>query len=474
MQKKGGKKIKVLMAAAEAAPFAKAGGLADVVGSLPPALAKLGVDIRLILPLYGHINREKYKLKKIYADLEVPSGMAMMKINLWQGKLPGTSVLIYFIDCPAYFKYKGVYAPGDNSERFLFFSLAALYATPLLKFIPDIVHCQDSHTALIPDILKVTNLQYLQNIKTLYTIHNYRYQGKTRVITLRTGNLHKESLKALTKDAQDGDINFMAQGVLNADLVNTVSATYAREITTSAYGAGLEKIIRKRKKDLYGIVNGIDVEKFDPRTDKLIFKNFSVRSLEKKADNKMALQKKLGLKVDKDKALVGLVSRLVWQKGLDLITERFSKLHCQFVFLGTGQPEYEKHLKKLAKKFPQRFCARIEFDLKLAMEIYASSDIFLMPSRFEPCGLGQMIAMRYGTVPLARSTGGLADTIDKETGFLFKNVSRTEFYSCLRDALGVYYNYPDQWRQLQVNCMNRDFTWDRSAKEYLKLYRKML
>ncbi|MCK4540089.1 glycogen synthase, partial [Candidatus Parcubacteria bacterium] len=467
------KKIKVLMATAELAPFAKVGGLGDVTASLPLAIKKLGVDARVIMPLYGSVDRKKYKLKKIYSDLEIPSGRVMIKINIWQSFLPGSKVLVYFIDAPDYFKYGDVYAPGDNSERFLFFSYASLFCLPAIKFQPDIVHCHDSHTALIPDMLKVSNFEYLENIKTLYTIHNFRYQGKTRPLALRTGNLHKNSLKVLTRDVSNGDINFMVQGVLNADLINTVSPTYAREITTSAYGATLERIIKKRKDDLYGIINGIDMDFFNPAKDKYISENYSCRSVNKKIKNKLALQKRLGLSEDKDKAVVGLVSRLAWQKGIDLITDEFAKLNCQFVFLGTGDKKYEEHLIKFAKNNSKQISAQIKFEIKLAQEIYAGSDIFLMPSRFEPCGLGQMIAMRYGTIPVARATGGLVDTINEKNGFLFKNVDSEEFYNCLKGTLDIYYNKKDKWREIQKNGMMADFSWNRSAKEYLKLYKKL-
>ncbi len=486
------KKIKVLMLAAEVAPMAKVGGLADVVGSLPPAILKLGVDVRLIVPLYGSINKTKYQLKKIYSDLEIPSGRLLIKTNIWEAVLPKTKVKIYFIDAPDYFKYKDVYINGDNSERFLFFSLASLYALPAINFEPDIIHCHDSHTALVPDIIKSSNLEYIKNLKTLYTIHNFRYQGKTRTTVLSTANLNSKSLKSLEIDARDKDINFMAQGVLNADLVNTVSPSYAKEITTDAYGAGLERIIRKRKKDLYGIVNGIDTDFFNPSKDKYIEHNFSFKNLGGKTKNKLALQKELGLPEDESIPVVALITRLVWQKGLELITEKFAKLNCQFVFLGTGHEKYEKQLTKLAKKHPDKISTNILFNLKLAQKIYASSDIFLMPSRFEPCGLGQLIAMRYGSVPVVRQTGGLADTVipleykkdknknykfinSKEAlGFNFKNVDSTEFYKSLQNALTIYYHYPDAWKQMMKNGMTTDFSWDKSAKEYIKLYKKIM
>lgn len=468
------KKIKVLLAGAELAPLAKVGGLGDVMGSLPPALKKIGVDARVIMPLYGSIDKKKHGLKKIYSDLEVPSGLLMLKVNLWQAKLPGSTVVVYFVDCPQYFSYPGVYAPGDNSERFLFFSLAMLYALPLIGFKPDVLHLHDSHVALAANILKVSQFQFLQGIKTLFTIHNFNYQGKTKTQVLSTGNLSPQLLKTLSVDARDGDINFMVQGVLNADLINTVSPTYAREIMTSVYGAGLDNVIQKRKSDLYGILNGIDEKAYNPKTDRYIARNYSSKTLSKKTENKIALQKKLGLPQDPKKAIVGLVSRLVWQKGIDLVTDNFRHLNCQFVFLGTGQPEYEKHLKALAQKYPRQFSANIYFDIGLAQLIYAASDFFLMPSRFEPCGLGQMFAMRYGTLPIARTTGGLADTVDRETGFLFKNVSKSELYSTIKNALDLYYHQPEHFEQMQRQAMARDFSWNKSAKEYVGLYRKLI
>ncbi|MFH0891573.1 MAG: glycogen/starch synthase [Candidatus Falkowbacteria bacterium] len=471
--KKNGK-IRVLMAAAEVAPFVKVGGLGDVTGSLPVALKKIGIDARVIMPLYGSIDRKKFKLKKIYSGLEVPSGRLLIKINVWQAKIPGTAVIAYFIDAPEYFEYKDVYVPGDNSERFLFFSLAALYALPVLDFEPQIIHCHDSHVALIPDIIAVSNLEYLKNLKTLYTIHNFSYQGKTKPATLSVGNLNRQSTKCLSIDARDGDINFMVQGVLMADLVNTVAPTYAREITTSYYGASLENIIRRRKEDLYGILNGIDFKFFDPARDKYVKQKFSARSLDKKTANKLYLQKKLGLPVAKDIPLAGMVTRLAWQKGIELFTERFARLDCQYVFLGTGEEKYEKHLAALARKYPDRISANITFDIGLAQEIYAASDIFLMPSRYEPCGLGQMIAMRYGALPVARKTGGIADTVTPEVGFTFKNVDEDEFFAALKKALKAYRDEPKRWRQMQTRAMKKDFSWNKSAKEYVKLYEKLI
>jgi len=468
------KKFKVLIAGAEVAPFAKVGGLGDVMGSLPQALKKKGVDVRVVMPLYGSIKRRKYGLKKIYSNFEIPSNMELLLVNIWEGKLPGTSVKIYFIEQEKHFGSEDVYVKGDNSERFLFFSLAMLYMTPLIEFIPDIYHLQDSHVALAADVIKTSNIEYIKNIKTLYTIHNFNYQGKSGIKVLSTGNLSEQSLKSLTVDALDGDINFMAQGVLNADLVNTVSETYAKEITTDFYGAGLDNVIKKRKKDLFGIVNGIDVDFFNPRKDKYIKERFSEKSLEHKIHNKLYIQKKLGLPVREDVAICSMITRLAWQKGLELFSERYVKLGCQFIFLGTGDKKYEKQLSALARKYPDIISANITFSVPLAQEIYAASDIFLMPSRYEPCGLGQMIAMRYGALTVARATGGLKDTVTPDVGFTFDKVSTREFYNSLKEALRVYYKEPKKWEKMVVRAMKKDFSWDKSAGEYLKLYKKLL
>jgi starch synthase len=344
-----------------------------------------------------------------------------------------------------------------------------------LNFKPDIIHANDWHVALTADLIKTINQKndFFNKTKILYTIHNLASQGKAKANIIGYTKINPE-LPIIKVDARDGDINFMIQGILGSDLINTVSPTYAKEILDHYLGAGLENILAKRKKQLYGIINGIDADFFNPETDNLINQKYSLKNLEKKIANKLALQKQLGLPVDKNIALIGLVSRLVWQKGLDLMTENFSRLNCQFIFLGTGQPKLEQQLLNLAKKFPKQFSAQIKFDEKIAHEIYAGSDIFLMPSRFEPCGLGQMIAMRYGTVPVVRATGGLADTVNKKTGFSFKKYSSEELYKIIDEALTVYYKNKKLWRQLKINGMKKNFSWDKPAKEYLKLYKKLL
>ncbi len=464
--------IKILMASAEATPFAKVGGLADVVGSLPKAIKKLGHDVRLIIPLYGSIDRTSFGLKKINS-LKIKASQQSIGVNIWRANLENTKIPVYFIEAPKFFRSRYVYLPnGNNTERFLFFSLAVLEVLPIIKFQPDIIHCHDVHTAIIPDLLAIRRQNpFYQNIKTLYTIHNLYYQGISEVEALQTANLSPQSLPILAQDAKDNNINFMVQGILGSDLINTVSPTYAREITTSVYGAKLESVLRLRRRDLFGILNGLDTDKFNPATDKAIEARYSVNTLTRKQKNKIALQKRLNLPLDPKKPIIGFIARLVWQKGLDLFTDEIMQLKAQFVFLGTGKSEYENHLRQLEKKYPNKVKANIFFDPKLAQQIYAGADILAVPSRFEPCGLTQMIAMRYGTIPVVRAVGGLKDTVDKNVGWRFFPFSVCAFRLALSKAINTYLGSPKQWQILQKNGMKKDFSWRTSARKYEKLYK---
>jgi len=471
------KNLKILFASAELAPLVKVGGLADVVGSLPEALASLGCEVRMIIPKYGVIDEKKFKLKKIFNNIEVLSGNKKELINIYETNLPGKRIKVYLIDYPKYFGDKEKVYHGNSSEKYLFFSQAVLSAVKTISYIPDLMHCHDFHTALIPALLKINAKNNpsctLAPTKSLYTIHNLNYQGKSEIECLSTANLTKSSLKSLEIDAQDGDINFMVQGIVNANWVNTVSPTYAREIGTSVYGAGLERVIQTNKRKISGILNGIDVDLYNPATDKAII-NYSLKNLSKKVENKLALQKTLKLPVDANIPLVGFISRLAWQKGVELFSQDLiQNTKCQFVFLGTGDKKYEAHLSKLAKKFPDKMSAQIMFDVRLAQKIYAASDIFAIPSRFEPCGLTQMIAMRYGTVPVVRDTGGLHDSVNAQLGFCFKDFSSEALQDAFTKALNIYYQKKDKWQVLQKNGMRADWSWKKSAQEYLKIYQKV-
>ncbi len=510
------KRLKVLLAAAEFTPIAKVGGLGDVIGALPKALLKLNLDVKVIIPFYGLINRHDYKFKLIKSDISVTTKLKIERLNLWRTIISGITVYLIEHD---FYKTGDIYSskldkavelyPNDliDIEKFVLFSHALLESAKAINFKPDIIHLNDWHTAAVTLFLKTTYKKdvFFKNTKTLLTIHNLANQGITQPEIIDLNQINP-SLASIMADLKNNDINFLAQGIINADLINTVSPTYAKEILTDKYSAGLKKILLKRKGDLFGILNGIDAAYFNPQTDELIKQNYSVGELNLKFKNKTYLQKKLNLPQNERIALVGMVSRLVWQKGLDLITEKLIRaipsnkagghelpLPCQFIFLGTGNAIYENQLKKLAKKYPKKISAQIKFDEPLAHLIYAAADIFLMPSRFEPCGLGQMIAMRYGAVPLTYATGGLKDTVKnyecrtclpvgkvsnielkKTNGFSFDKLTADELLKTLQKALTIYYEWPEIWRQFQINGMTANLSWDKSAKEYFNLYKKLL
>ncbi|KKQ62243.1 MAG: Glycogen synthase [Parcubacteria group bacterium GW2011_GWE2_38_18] len=468
------RKIKVLMVSAEMTPIAKVGGLADVVGALPKALLNLNCEVKIAIPFYGSIDTRKNKVKKI-VDTKVEINGKREKIQTWSMFLEKVEVLLIK---HKYFSVNTIYTDNKNGQddfkRFAFFSKAALESIKTMDWQVDIVHCHDWHAALIPVFLKTAykNDKFFEKTKTLFTIHNLAMQGKANALIVRFCQL-TPSFPSITADLSDNEFNFMYQGLVNTAQINTVSPTYAKEILTKEYGAGLDKVLKIRKGDLSGIINGIDVDFFNPENDKLIKYRYTSKELDKKALNKLYLQKELGLPQDRNKPVVGIVSRLVWQKGIELVTEKFAGLDCQFVFLGTGQKETEEHLLKLAKKFPDKFSVQIKFDVGLAQRIYAGSDIFLMPSLFEPCGLGQLIAMRYGTVPVVRATGGLADTVDENVGFSFSKFDSNVLHKTLAQAIKVYSSQPKAWKKLIQNGMKKDFSWQKSAKEYLKLYTKL-
>ncbi len=470
------KRLKVLFASAECAPFAKVGGLADVVASLPKALGKIGVDARIIIPCYGSIDKKGTSLKKVVVKFLIVSGNSEYYINVWEGVLPDSRIPVYFIDSPRHFKSRKIYgAEVPDNERFLFFSLCVVNVLPILGFRPDVVHCHDSHTALIPDLLNLRGVEaFYSKIKTLYTIHNLNYQGISSPSVLKTGNLSTDSLAILRADAQDNDINYMVQGILGADRVSTVSRTYANEISTSIYGAKLERIIRMRSRDLAGILNGIDTAEYDPAKDPTLYKNYDKNSLNAKSANKRYLQKILDLPIDSKVPLIAMVTRLAWQKGLDLIGARLFSLPCQLVVLGRGEKRYEDCLAALARANKTRMRLVRNNDSRLAKLIYAGADMLLVPSRYEPCGLTQMYAMRYGTIPVVRSIGGLKETVNGSTGFRFSLFSENAMLGAVAKAINVYGRDPERWRKMQGRGMSKDFSWKKSARAYLSLYKKMV
>ncbi|MFA5317947.1 MAG: glycogen/starch synthase [Patescibacteria group bacterium] len=492
--------MKIVFLSAECAPFIKAGGLGDVVGSLPPALAKLKIKPVIFLPLNKDVSVKKWKLRKL-RKFKISYDEKSEQVEIFKTLLPNSKIEVYFLSNQKYFNKEDAYSGG--LKKFLFYSLASLEAMKVLsaqggvnKIKPDIIHCHDHQTGMTFNILKsiYKNDNFFKQIKTVFTIHNLNYQGKRDPVILDKIDHDIEKLASVANDIKDGDINFMVQGILSSDAVTTVSPTYAKEILKPELGVGLDKILIKRKKDLRGIINGIDMDMFNPVTDKNLRYNYNAQNLEGntsklrwagKAKNKAWLQKKVGLPIDASKPLVGFISRLVWQKGIDLITdEMVENLDCQFIVLGTGEDRYHKHLKQLAKKYPDKFSAQITFSVETASQIYAASDMFLMPSRYEPCGLGQMIAMRYGSVPIVRATGGLRDTVRDfrfsisdfrlANGFVFDKFSSLELEKILQRAINIYQNNPKVWRKLQLNGMKEDFSWKKPAREYVKLYKSVI
>ncbi|MBU0707719.1 glycogen synthase [Patescibacteria group bacterium] len=484
--------IKVLFATAELNPIAKVGGLADVAGALPPILHELGVDIRVVMPKYGIIDENKYPCKKIHSDIDVTIDNNTEKIDIYETKIPDTEVIVYLIDNHKYLGQNGVYFDKTafvdsigEVHRFLFFSKAILPIFSSLNWYPDVLHCQDWHVGILPALLNLeeTKQPELEKIKTLFTVHNLANQGsweKSEILDFL--GLSDDNIPSLAVNPKD--INLIQQGIMNADLINTVSRTYAKEILTPEYGEGLEGDLAKRKDVLFGIVNGIDQKRFNPSTDPDIAANFSLQNIDQKMVNKKDIQKICGLKVDEKIPLLGIITRLTNQKGIELVAdsaETIVKAGGQLILLGTGADNYEKMMTELQAKYPENVHAHIAFDAVLAQKIYAGSDVFLMPSRFEPCGLGQLIAMRYGTLPIVRATGGLKDTVPDYnpddhtgTGFVFDEYTSASFVKSVKRALDVYKNDPDNWNKLVKSALEYDSSWDTAAKEYLELYKKLI
>jgi len=464
--------MKVLFVASECAPVAKVGGLADVVGALPKSLLKMAVNVSVLIPFYGSLKIKKSGLKLVLNKEKIFFNKKWESFNLWQTFLPKTNVCLFLIENEKYF-YGSIYLEADASsggsvkeaERFLFLSAVAKKVIEILKF--DIVHLHDWHTAIVASLFKNKSQESkIKSIKTLLTVHNLQYQG------IYSYQLVNDLLNTDFKE----DVNCLKEGIISADFINTVSISYAREILTPEYGYGLERFLNKRKKELRGILNGIDTYEFNPATDKNLKVNYSIKDIDKKIENKIYLQKKFFKKENVDTPFLGMVSRLANQKGIDLIKEIFPLLmkeNLQFVILGRGMKEYENFFREKKKEFPQKFWAEIDFNDKLARQIYAAVDIFLMPSLFEPCGLGQLIAMRYGSLPLVRQVGGLKDTVNEKTGFLFKNYDSKELLSTIRKALEIYYKDKKTWQKMQKKAMKQDFSWEKSAKKYLALYQKI-
>jgi len=472
--------LRILLCTSEAVPFAKTGGLADVAGALPPALAKLGHDVRLALPKYAEIDA-KITSEPVGRVFDVLIGGKPVCVSVEQSDgLPG--VLTYLVNCPEYFNRAGLYGHPDDPERFGLFCLAILQFIESSDWCPDVIHCNDWQTALIPVDLKTRYAEdpVLSKIGTVLTIHNLAYQGVFEPAALEAIGLDRSLLKVDGLEFY-GHVNFLKGGLLFADVLNTVSKTYAQEIQTTEYGERLDGVLAGRRADLYGILNGVDYVEWDPATDGFIEANYDATNVAPKDANKAALQRRYNLPERTDLPLFGLVSRLAGQKGLDILAEvlpHFLQLGAQFVLLGTGEPDYEELVSSLAKRFPDKMGVSLAFDNPLAHLIYAGSDMFLMPSRYEPCGLGQIISLRYGTIPVVRSTGGLADTITdfkpesrEGNGFAFEDYSAAALMGAMARGM-MTFGAKQLWSRLIQNAMACDFSWDRSAQEYETLYQR--
>lgn len=471
--------MKVLFAASEAHPFIKTGGLGDVMGALPKSLVKLGVDVRVVIPKYKNIKDELKQKLQFVKWFTVPVGWRNQYCGIFQYEYK--EVIYYFIDNEYYFNRDGLYGYFDDGERFAFFNRAVLEFIKQIDWQPDLISCNDWQTGMIPVLL---NLEYKRDefyskIKTIFSIHNLLFKGSFSPKVLPELFGYDYMPLANGSVELDGSVSFLKGGLNYCDQITTVSNTYAEEIKTPQYGEGLDGFLRSKSYYLMGIVNGIDYEEFNPQDDKFIFKNFNINSIDNKVENKLALQIELGLPQKKDTPMIGLISRLTHQKGCDLIVNMIDRLlqrDIQLVILGTGDYWYEETFKNLQYRYPDKVSANIKFDNTLAHKIYAATDMFLMPSLFEPCGLGQLIALRYGSIPIVRETGGLKDTISPYNqyngvgnGFGFKNFNSNELMQIIEYALTIY-NDKDAWNNIIRQAMNSDNSWEKSAKQYKWLY----
>ena len=473
--------MKVLFVSSEAQPFMASGGLGDVAGALPKALRQRLIGCRVVMPYYDTISQELKDSMTFVTSLSVPVAWRRQYCGVFQAKQNG--VIYYLIDNQYYFKRDGIYGYYDDAERFTFFARAVLEILPHIGFKPDIIHCNDWQSALTPVFYSTMYSQdpWYQGIKTVFTIHNIQYQGTYGM------DLVGDVIGLKPEDANileyDGDVNFMKNTIKCTNKMTTVSPSYAQEILDPWYSHGLDTILKARQWKLQGILNGIDTDSYNPETDKAIEKNYNTKTVfAGKKENKKVLQENMGLPVREDVPVIGLVTRLVSHKGLDLIKRIFdeflSTTDVQVVVLGSGDWQYENYFRDLTNRYPDKIAVRIGFVPALARKIYAGADLFLMPSKSEPCGLSQMVALRYGTVPIVRETGGLRDSITDSgdgmgNGFTFKTYNAHDMLGAIRRAIDVYYR-KDDWNVLVKRAMDCDFSWGKSANEYIRMYKQLL
>lgn len=470
--------MKVLFTVSECVPFIKSGGLADVAGSLPKELRRLGTDVRVIMPKYGSISEEfKQEMKRV-AEFTVQVGWRNQYCGIEE--LSYNGITFYFVDNEQYFKRDHLYGYFDDGERFAFFNHAVLQGLAQIQFYPDVIHCHDWHTGMIPFLLKkkYQMIKEYAEIKSVFTIHNLQFQGimpkeaLNDLLNLDDRYFNMEELEFY------GNINFMKGALVAADKITTVSPTYLKEIQTDYFGEKLNGVLVKRNEDLSGILNGIDEDIYNPETDLNLAKNYSTTTLFDKEENKRSIQQKFGLP-QSDVPLIAMITRLTKQKGLELVQAVFHEIlseNIQMIVLGTGDPEFEQFFREMEGMYGEKFKAYIGFNEELAHQLYAGADLFLMPSKFEPCGLGQLIALKYGTVPIVRETGGLNDTVQpynefsgEGNGFSFTKFNAHDMLYTIRRAI---YFYQDQeiWDQLITSAMEMKYSWAQSAFKYNQLY----
>ncbi|MBN1632626.1 MAG: glycogen synthase GlgA [Ignavibacteria bacterium] len=478
--------MKICFLTSECVPFVKTGGLADVSGVLPISLSRLGCEMNVFLPLYNVIDIDRFDLKKLSAFNHAFVSIADKMKNYSVHHLLKNGINYYFIASKEYFHRESIYTnDADEDERYIFFQHCVLNILQRMQYKCDIIHINDWQSALIPELIKTyyawDNL--FNKVKVLFTIHNIAYQGKFSKESVIKANLPNEKFFGGGTYELYGDFNFMKIGIVASHLINTVSPTYAKEILTQEMGTGLDGVLRTRANDITGILNGIDNTVWNPQTDKNIPKNYNFSSLKDKEINKSELQKFAGLPQDKNIPLLGIVSRLAWQKGFELFEPFINNLmtrNVQMIVLGEGETKYVEFFKNVSQKYPEKLYFLNGYNNKLAHQITAGADIFLMPSRYEPCGLNQMYSLNYGTIPIVRKTGGLADTVaditelpNQGNGFVFDAFEAKQFYNKIIFALSAY-NNKNLWLKMQQRGMESDFSWDKSAEEYLKLYKRMI
>lgn len=488
--------LNILFASSEVEPFAKTGGLADVSGALPQAIKDLGHEIRIIMPKYRSVDERKFRLHEVLRlkEIDIPVGHEVEKASVRSCILTNTKskIQVYFLANESLFNRSGIYVNpeshkdyADNDKRFIFFCRGVLETLKRLGWQPDIIHCNDWQTGLIPAYLKTLyqNDPFFSRVKTIFTVHNMAYQGSFEKNSFMKTHLPEE---LFVPDGIEfyGNLNFMKAGLVYADVITTVSERYAQEIQSSdEYGSGMSGILQKRRADLFGILNGVDYSIWNPEADILIPQKYDAKNLDGKYTDKAELLRRFRLECRESTPLIGSISRLAGQKGFDLIGEiadDFLKLDVQYVLLGSGEKKYQDLFETIQKRYPQKVGVHFGFDNELAHLIEAGSDMFLMPSRYEPCGLNQLYSLRYGTIPIVHATGGLEDTIEDHdastgngTGFKFTRYDGKELLRAIERAVGIYAN-KSAWRKMMKQAMQKDFSWESSARKYVSLYKNIL